>query len=293
MSKPRVNRGKRNDKKKSIVTRGVRHQQGANKRPNSHTGSTERSPKRRRMNPVLDSAAAHYAETVGLCSTKEEREAFKKYTNRLPVITWGGQTKVLNTIIEMEQAVQDVIDSGEMHLGFDVETKPCFRKGQWNPPALVQIATADCVYLFRVCKLRTIATLVPLLEHQTIIKTGVGIQGDINELLKVIKFTPGGFEDIAKISKDKLQIEMGGLRSLTAYFLKGRLTKGAQMSNWAQESLTPKQIEYAATDAWVGRQVYQLAKEAWEAKKKTPPTLTNKGIVSTGVDTSLPTPCQC
>jgi ribonuclease D len=245
------------------------------------------------MNAVVvnDSASTtDYAETTtaSLFSTKEDREDFKAYINQLPIVKWVGEIKVLNTIIEMEHAVQEIIDSGEVHLGFDVETKPCFRKGQWNPPALIQIATAHCVYLFRVCKILpstvSIVPLLPLLQHPTIIKTGVGVQGDIKELLKVMQFTPGGFEDIANISKDKLHIELGGLRSLTAYFLKGRISKGAQMSNWAQDDLTRKQIEYAATDAWVGRQVYQLAMETWKAEhtEGSPP----KGIVSTeGVDT--------
>jgi ribonuclease D len=33
--------------------------------------------------------------------------------------------------------------------------------------------------------------------------------------------------------------------------------KNSQTSNWAQATLTRAQIEYAATDAWVGRELYQ------------------------------------
>jgi len=40
-----------------------------------------------------------------------------------------------------------------------------------------------------------------------------------------------------------------------------RISKGAQTSNWAREMLTRKQIEYAATDAWLGRQLYLALEE--------------------------------
>jgi ribonuclease D len=46
------------------------------------------------------------------------------------------------------------------------------------------------------------------------------------------------------------------LRGLGAVFLGIRIPKGAQTSNWARDSLTPKQVLYAATDAWIGRRLY-------------------------------------
>ena len=47
-----------------------------------------------------------------------------------------------------------------------------------------------------------------------------------------------------------------GLRGLAAVLLGFRIAKGAQTSNWANDQLTPQQIRYAATDAWVGRELY-------------------------------------
>ena len=35
-----------------------------------------------------------------------------------------------------------------------------------------------------------------------------------------------------------------------------RISKGAQRSNWGADSLSDKQLRYAATDAWVGREIY-------------------------------------
>ena len=35
------------------------------------------------------------------------------------------------------------------------------------------------------------------------------------------------------------------------------MTKSARTSNWARQTLTAKQVTYAATDAWVGRELYR------------------------------------
>jgi len=38
--------------------------------------------------------------------------------------------------------------------------------------------------------------------------------------------------------------------------LRFRISKQAQTSNWNIKTLSKKQIIYAATDAWVGRELY-------------------------------------
>ena len=47
-----------------------------------------------------------------------------------------------------------------------------------------------------------------------------------------------------------------GLRGLAARVLDRRISKSAQRTNWASFPLTEKQIAYAATDAWLGRELY-------------------------------------
>ena len=50
--------------------------------------------------------------------------------------------------------------------------------------------------------------------------------------------------------------------SLTRSKLTGRfgskLSKKEQVSNWARNKLTDSQIKYAATDAWISRELYVL-----------------------------------
>ena len=47
-----------------------------------------------------------------------------------------------------------------------------------------------------------------------------------------------------------------GLRNLAAIFLDIRIPKGSRTSNWAAAQLTRQQITYAATDAWVCRELF-------------------------------------
>lgn len=180
----------------------------------------------------------------------------KAEINDKPLIAWEGKIQLLETVEAMEGAVAHL--KNETHLGFDTETRPTFKKGQYYPPALVQLATAECVYLFRICTIGTLRPLLPLLESPEILKTGVAIKDDVKELKTMEDFTPAGFVEIADITV-KLGYENRGLRALAALLLGGRISKAAQVSNWARDTLDQKQIRYAATDAWISREIYAKA----------------------------------
>jgi len=61
--------------------------------------------------------------------------------------------------------------------------------------------------------------------------------------------------DLGEVAK-QLGMLTHGLRNLSANLLGVRISKGAQCSNWAREALSTKQIVYAATDAWISRELY-------------------------------------
>ena len=177
----------------------------------------------------------------------------KSEINELPLIAWDGNVRILVNIEQMEEAVE--ILKGELILGFDTETRPSFKKGECYPPALIQIANEDCVYLFRICKTSTFESLLPILESEKIIKAGVGISDDVKRLNKLVQFSANGFIEISELTK-KIGYKNRGLRALTGLLIGGRISKAAQVSNWAKQELDSKQIRYAATDAWVSREIY-------------------------------------
>jgi ribonuclease D len=186
----------------------------------------------------------------------EIRRISKAEINELPLIEWQGRIEILNTIEEMTAAVE--LLKSETILGFDTETRPTFKKGDYYPPALVQLGTPDCVYLFRISETKTLAPLIPILESEDILKSGVAIKDDVKELRAMEDFRPAGFIEIADITL-KLGYENRGLRALAGLILGGRISKAAQVSNWARSELDSKQIRYAATDAWISRDLYVKA----------------------------------
>ena len=78
---------------------------------------------------------------------------------------------------------------------------------------------------------------------------------DVRELNKLSSFKAAGFVELSDLAK-KAGIKNHGLRGLAAVLLGFRISKGAQTSNWAKDLLDPHQIRYAATDAWVGRELH-------------------------------------
>ena len=180
----------------------------------------------------------------------------KAELNELPLIQWEGDVRILNTEEQMLEVADSLMNC--THLGFDTETRPTFKKGQYYPPALIQLAGPDCVYLFRISKIQSLDPVLPILESKEILKTGVAIKDDVKELRAMQEFEPGGFVEITEITK-KLGYENHGLRALAGLLMGGRISKGAQVSNWARPELDGKQIRYAATDAWVSRDLYVRA----------------------------------
>lgn len=231
-----------------------------NRRKYTHHGTNRASKQQKKKK------AAHHGRTKEKGEAKKEVEddrikISKEEINMLPIIRWEGPVRLLRTAPAMIHAVQEILNSGETHLGFDTETKPVFVKGGYNRPALIQLATANTVYLFRICETEYQFTpLLPLLTSPTILKTGVGIDQDVAELQRVLHFEPGGFVDLSSVTRKIVQSQ--ALRALAAHFMQGRITKGQQMSNWAAQNLTPAQIRYAATDAWVSREIQVLALQA-------------------------------
>jgi ribonuclease D len=219
----------------------------------------------------------------------------KEYIQSLPRRQWDGEIKVLHTKEEMQAAVTAILQTYDESspgggsgccLGFDIESKPAFRKGQFHPPALLQIATSTTVYLFRLSVLHDgnrianarnptkastetfAAVLRPLLTDSRFIKAGVGVYHDVTNLKSLVYFRPEGFCELADVARPLLRNR--SLQALAAHYLQCHIpkSKSVTMSNWAStEALSPTQIQYAANDAWLGRAIW-LAMQQEEGPKE-------------------------
>ena len=172
---------------------------------------------------------------------------------KLPVVRYGGTIRLASTEAELQFALNEI--RSERVVGFDTETRPTFRKGQSHKPSLVQIATSRTVHLFPVARVDCSRALTEILASARIVKAGVALSRDLVDLQRLFSFTPANVIDLGEIAKRR-GMEQTGVRNLTGLFLAGRITKGLQTSNWARANLSPKQLCYAATDAWICRELY-------------------------------------
>jgi ribonuclease D len=174
--------------------------------------------------------------------------------NSLPLRAFDGKIVLIDDPSKLEKAVQEI--SKHRRVGFDTETRPSFKKGQHYKVALLQLALDKKVFLIRLNHTGLTDELVSLLENENVVKTGVGLRDDLVALQKLKKFHPKGFEDLAAISK-KSGLQVESVKKLTALLLGFRISKSAQTSNWETITLTEKQLEYAATDAWVCLEIHK------------------------------------
>lgn len=211
------------------------HDEGAAPRK----GSSPHTPPPPRVPP----SASPFPETI----SPEE-------VNRLPLTRYAGSVRLVEDMQHAQEAVKRL--ARERVLGFDTETRAAFRKGEAYPPSLVQLAAGDAVYVFRLAALGgRLGGLEKVLANPRVVKAGVSVAYDLRELRALVPFEPRGFADLEGLS-DKAGIAANGLRPLAAIVLGFRVGKGPKTSNWARVPLSPAQIAYAATDAWVCREIY-------------------------------------
>ncbi len=187
-----------------------------------------------------------------------KRKLTKDDINALPIMRYEGEIVLVTDADALEEALAAL--KKERVLGFDTETKPSFRKGKLNDPALVQLAGEHAVYLIQLMWVPFGPALAALLSNPSILKVGVSIFDDMRELQKLYAFDPAGLVDLGNVARDN-QLETQGLRNLAANFFDYRISKGSQCSNWSAQVLSERQVVYAATDAWIGRQVYLRMEE--------------------------------
>jgi len=178
----------------------------------------------------------------------------KDEINILPVARFEGAINLIKSTHQVNSVFEEIQNSSV--LGFDTETRPSFKKGRKNKVALLQLATDENAWLFRLDIVGLPTKILRILENPNIVKVGVAIRDDLIKIKEIQKFTPEGFIELADFVK-KFDIQDNGLRKLAANILKIKISKSQQLSNWEAQEYTPSQIQYAATDAWACYEIYQ------------------------------------
>ena len=173
--------------------------------------------------------------------------------SELPVRRYDGPVHLLSAPSGLERAIQDL--RRESVIGFDTETRPAFRRGESYFPSLVQFATAEAVYLIQIQQVDYAESLREIFSSENLIKAGVSVKDDLRDLKNLFEFEERAVVDLGKLAR-RYGLKQTGVRNLAGIFLGVRIPKGEKTTNWAAPRLSPRQITYAATDAWVCRELY-------------------------------------
>src|SRR3954466_1023082 len=181
------------------------------------------------------------------------RELTRDEVNELPIRRYEGEVRLVESAAELERAIAEW--RGERVVGFDTETRPAFKPGESYLHALAQIATAQRVYLLPLQRLDCKDALRTLLAQEHTAKAGVGMPDDMRALRKSFELAEKSIVDLGAVAR-RHGLKKSGLRYLSAPLLGTRIPKGTKTSNWAAPRLAPQQIAYAATDAWICRELF-------------------------------------
>jgi len=181
------------------------------------------------------------------------REISKEEINELELFSYTGKTTLIDTKAKLDRFKR--LPDVNAVIGFDTETRPSFKKGLQYPCSLVQLAFKDEVILFRLNRIGFPSILKDFLANLDQLKIGIAIKDDIRQLMNIESFKPASFKDLNEICP-KIGFESIGAKKLSALILGGKISKRQQVSNWNAKELSPGQIKYAATDAWICREIY-------------------------------------
>lgn len=178
----------------------------------------------------------------------------KEAIHELPQVLFTGRIIVITSEKKAEKAVDFLLK--QSILGVDTETRPVFRKGQSYKVSLLQVATHDTCFLFRLNILGITPSIKRLLENTETKMIGLSWHDDLLALHKRSDFKKGNFIDLQDIIGD-LGIKDLSLQKLYANIFRQKISKRQRLTNWNNETLSEKQKQYAATDAWACIQLYE------------------------------------
>ena len=178
---------------------------------------------------------------------------------QMPKVQFSGRIFVIYTEDDAEKAVEYL--KGHAVVGVDTETRPSFKRGVTHKVALLQIATQDTCFLFRLNHLGMPQVLQDFLMSDTL-KIGLSLKDDFMMLRrrKDVHAEEGNWIELQDYV-GRFGIEDRSLQKIYANLFGQKISKSQRLSNWEADSLTEGQMRYAATDAWACVQIYNCLAE--------------------------------
>lgn len=179
----------------------------------------------------------------------------KKLISEMPKVVFPGRIIIIYTEDDARKAVAYLNRCSVV--GVDTETRPSFKKGKVNSVALLQVATSDTCFLFRLNCIGIPDFLEEFLQND-VLKIGLSLRDDFNMLRRANNKDPrvGNWIELQDYVS-RFGIQEKSLQKIYAILFGEKISKNQRLSNWEADVLTEAQQQYAATDAWATLRIYQ------------------------------------
>lgn len=193
-------------------------------------------------------------------------EITKNEINELPIEVFNGEIIVIDDVDDVDDAVEYLKQFKV--IGFDTETRPVFRKNVTRKVALMQLATMDKCFLFRLNRIQYPDVLDDIICNDEVMKVGLSLRDDFAALRQRSDCSPLNFVDLQSFVKD-YDIKDMSLQKIYAILFNKKIAKNQRLSNWEAKVLKDSQKMYAAIDAWASLRIYNyLNKNGAKLKTK-------------------------
>ena len=159
---------------------------------------------------------------------------------------------------EVQFAAATAAIKGAGVVGFDTESKPVFDRGAISDgPHVVQFSLDDCCYIFQLHRADCRSFLIEILESERVLKVGFGLRSDHKEIRAKLGVTLRAVLDMNDVFRKDGHPGTTGARAAVAIVMNQKFhkSKAVSTSNWSLPQLSPKQLLYAANDAYVAIKV--------------------------------------
>lgn len=157
----------------------------------------------------------------------------------------------------MAQARDELLASP--FLGFDTEVKPSFKAGEaLRGPDVVQFANRDHAFVFQMHGPDHEALVREVLMAPAVVKVGFDLRSDQKQLMHRLGVYAQPLLDLDFVFRAQGYPKTIGVKAAIALLFNRRLLKSRRVttSNWSNRVLEPRQLMYAANDAYAAWAVF-------------------------------------
>lgn len=184
-----------------------------------------------------------------------QKSITKEEVRELPLGKYTGEIIYVDSEDRLAAAFSEL--KSAPWIGIDTETKPNFKKGSFNPVALLQMATEQSVFLIPLKANGMPPMISEIMSSTAHTKVGISTAQDMKELKRDYGTESKNVVDLNKMATRRGYKNIGA-RNLAGMILGIRISKSKQMSDWEKVPLLDSQKVYAATDAWLCLEIYKI-----------------------------------